>query len=78
LHVVEERSSAWVGWLAFRDYLRAHHDVAVRYATLKSSLASDHGGDPNDREAYRAGKATFIQDITHKALGERYPGLDSK
>jgi GrpB-like predicted nucleotidyltransferase (UPF0157 family) len=68
LHVVEEDSGDWRGWLAFRDYLRSHEDLVHTYAALKTQLASDHGHDANDREAYRAGKAAFIQTTTARAL----------
>src|SRR5215475_4757189 len=60
LHVVEERSEEWRGWLAFRDYLRRHPDTAAEYEDLKRRLAAAHGRDPNDRRAYREGKADFI------------------
>lgn len=68
LHVVEETSGSWRGWLAFRSYLRSHADARNEYAALKSRLAGSHGNDPNDRDAYRAGKAAFIRDVTNTAL----------
>jgi GrpB-like predicted nucleotidyltransferase (UPF0157 family) len=61
LHVVEETSGDWRGWLAFRDYLRSHDDAVAAYAVLKTELANAHGHDPNDRDAYRQGKAAFIR-----------------
>ena len=70
LHVVEESSRSWRGWLAFRDYLRSHADARQEYAALKQRLAAAHGGDPNERDAYRAGKAEFIRTITTRALGQ--------
>jgi GrpB-like predicted nucleotidyltransferase (UPF0157 family) len=76
LHVVEERSGNWRGWLAFRDYLRSHADAVAEYATLKSRLAAAHGHDPNQRDAYRQGKAGFITSITRIALGAGLPRLD--
>jgi GrpB-like predicted nucleotidyltransferase (UPF0157 family) len=69
LHVVEERSAGWRGWLAFRDHLRAHPLDRATYAELKRSLAEDVS-DPNDRAGYRAGKAAFIQERTRLALAE--------
>ena len=71
LHVVEVRSPDWQGWLAFRDYLRTHHDVAVEYAELKRALAIEHGGDPNERDGYRVGKSEFISKVTAVAVGRR-------
>ena len=76
LHVVEEASGDWRGWLAFRDYLRSHDDDALAYAALKTQLANDCGQDPNDRDAYRLGKATFIRTITDRALAEGLPRLN--
>jgi GrpB-like predicted nucleotidyltransferase (UPF0157 family) len=71
LHVVEEASSSWREWIAFRDYLRAHPEMAAEYGALKTRLAAQHGADPNDRDAYRAGKATWIQAVTERALQEQ-------
>jgi GrpB-like predicted nucleotidyltransferase (UPF0157 family) len=70
LHIVEERLVDWRGWIAFRDYLRTHPEIASQYAELKRSLAAAHGADPNDRSAYRAGKATFVEHVTAAALHE--------
>ena len=62
--MVEEEPDDWRGWLAFRDHLRSHPDVAREYAALKRTLAAEHGHDPNRRDDYRAGKASFIVDVT--------------
>lgn len=67
VHVVEEASEGWRGWLAFRDHLRVHPGDAAAYANLKRSLA-ESATDPNDRSAYRLGKSGFIQDRTRSAL----------
>jgi GrpB-like predicted nucleotidyltransferase (UPF0157 family) len=64
LHVVEERSSDWRAWLAFRDYFRRHPGTAAEYAALKTDLARAHGHDPDDRAPYRDGKAEFVTRIT--------------
>jgi GrpB-like predicted nucleotidyltransferase (UPF0157 family) len=76
LHVVEAPLDEWRGWLAFRDYLRSHEGTAVAYADLKNRLADAHGHDPNDRYAYRQGKAEFIRAITDRALREGLPRPD--
>jgi GrpB-like predicted nucleotidyltransferase (UPF0157 family) len=76
LHLVEESSGDWRGWLAFRDYLRSDADAVAEYAALKSRLAAAHGDDPNERDAYRHGKADFIANITRIALAEGLPRLD--
>ena len=75
LHVVEEASDGWRGWLAFRDYLRADSGAAAEYAGLKTRLAAEHGADPNERDAYRAGKAAFVRAITDRALAAGLPHL---
>jgi GrpB-like predicted nucleotidyltransferase (UPF0157 family) len=51
--------------LAFRDYLRAHPDVALEYAALKWRLAEEQRFD---REAYTDGKAPFVRRVLKKAL----------
>jgi GrpB-like predicted nucleotidyltransferase (UPF0157 family) len=64
LHVVEEASGGWKGWLAFRDALRADPKLAAQYAALKREMADRYGQDPNQRDEYRNGKAAFITDVT--------------
>ena len=49
--------------LAFRDYLRAHPDVAAEYARLKTQLAAQC---EHDIDRYMDGKDAFIK--THEAL----------
>lgn len=51
--------------LAFRDYLRAHADVAREYSELKRRLVTTCAGD---MEAYMDGKDAFVRDIERKAL----------
>jgi GrpB-like predicted nucleotidyltransferase (UPF0157 family) len=70
MHVVEESSPAWRGWLAFRDHLRAHPDVAEEYGALKARLAEENGIDPNQRGVYRAGKEDWVRAVTERALTE--------
>jgi GrpB-like predicted nucleotidyltransferase (UPF0157 family)/predicted kinase len=48
----------------FRDYLRAHPDVARDYAALKRTLAGRHR---DDRDAYTEAKAAFIADVLRAA-----------
>jgi GrpB-like predicted nucleotidyltransferase (UPF0157 family) len=60
LHVVEESAPQWRTWLAFRDHLRAHPADAAEYARIKTGLSQK---DSQDRIAYRAGKAPFIEAI---------------
>jgi GrpB-like predicted nucleotidyltransferase (UPF0157 family) len=70
LHMVERASSGWRGWLAFRNYLRTHPEASREYGDLKTRLANEHGADPNQRDAYRAGKAAWIRSVTNRALSE--------
>jgi GrpB-like predicted nucleotidyltransferase (UPF0157 family) len=72
LHVVEEASVGWKGWLAFRDALRVQPELADDYAALKREMAVRHGHDPNQRDEYRNGKAAFITEVTAKA-SESHP-----
>jgi GrpB-like predicted nucleotidyltransferase (UPF0157 family) len=50
--------------LVFRDYLRAHPDVAREYADLKRRLAAEHRYAP---EAYQLGKGPFIEAVMRRA-----------
>jgi GrpB-like predicted nucleotidyltransferase (UPF0157 family) len=59
----------WVRPLAFRDYLRAHGDIAAEYEVLKRNLAQVH---QFDREAYTEAKGPFINRITDIALHMGY------
>src|SRR4051812_2900032 len=50
--------------LAFRDYLRAHPEVAREYEALKRALAAAFGGaDAAAREAYANAKSEFVMRI---------------
>lgn len=50
--------------MTFRNYLRDHWDEAKRYEALKRDLAARF---PNDRAAYSAGKADFVEAALEKA-----------
>jgi len=67
LHLVPVDSARFRDELAFRDYLRAHNDVAEEYGALKRRLAS---GLSKDREAYTDAKTEFIRTTVRQALGE--------
>ena len=47
-----------------RDYLRAHPEVAARYAALKWELAAQFR---EDREGYTAAKTAFVREVTDNA-----------
>jgi GrpB-like predicted nucleotidyltransferase (UPF0157 family) len=69
LHLVPVGSPAWVRTMAFRDYLRAHDEVARQYEVLKLRLARAHR---LDREAYAKAKHPFIERIAAIALEAGY------
>jgi len=64
LHLVPLSSPQWSNTLAFRDFLRAHHDAAVEYELLKRSLAARYR---DDREAYTEAKRPFILRVVESA-----------
>jgi GrpB-like predicted nucleotidyltransferase (UPF0157 family) len=51
--------------LAFRAYLVAHPEVAVRYGALKADLARRF---PEDIEGYMDGKDAFVKEVERQAL----------
>jgi GrpB-like predicted nucleotidyltransferase (UPF0157 family) len=60
LHVMTPDSVRWHQQIAFRDTLRADLTLVADYAALKRILAGEH---VDDREAYSAAKADFIQSV---------------
>ncbi|MFN9537696.1 MAG: GrpB family protein [Planctomycetota bacterium] len=67
IHAFELGSSGATRHLAFRDYLRAHPDVAAEYSLLKQQLAASC---QHQIELYMAGKDPFIKH--HEALALRW------
>jgi GrpB-like predicted nucleotidyltransferase (UPF0157 family) len=65
VHAFAAGSAAAERHLAFRDYLRAHADVAEEYSQLKRGLAEQY---PSDLEAYMDGKDPFIKSTEEAAL----------
>jgi GrpB-like predicted nucleotidyltransferase (UPF0157 family) len=57
--------------IAFRDYLRAHPEVAREYESIKRAARDRH---PDDRERYTSAKAPWISAILPRAL-EYYRSL---
>jgi GrpB-like predicted nucleotidyltransferase (UPF0157 family) len=58
--------------LAFRDYLRAHLQVATEYEALKRELARAHdGGTLKSSEAYSLAKSGFVANVLHVAMAGR-------
>jgi GrpB-like predicted nucleotidyltransferase (UPF0157 family) len=69
LHLVPVGTTQWLRPIAFRDYLRAHSEVADEYEELKRRLAQEHH---LDREEYTQAKGPFINRITDTALTMGY------
>jgi GrpB-like predicted nucleotidyltransferase (UPF0157 family) len=65
LHLVPSDSARFRDELAFRDFLRAHGEVASEYGALKRALAKRF---EHDREAYTAAKAAFVEATVRRAL----------
>jgi protein associated with RNAse G/E len=70
LHLNEVTSADWQQQIAFRDYLRAHPDVARDYAAVKLRLARQF---PTDRLAYTENKSGFIFNVLRKAMPALIP-----
>lgn len=68
LHMVELKSGFWKRHLLFRDYLRAHPEVAQEYQDLKKQLAMEY---VLDREGYTEAKTPFIESVVVKARAEK-------
>jgi GrpB-like predicted nucleotidyltransferase (UPF0157 family) len=72
VHVVEAGGEEETRTLAFRDFLRAHHEVAQEYLALKKRLAGTaDAADPASREAYAKAKTAFVEGVVRKALADR-------
>ena len=67
LHLVEFGTWEHQRHLVFRDYLRAHPDIARLYADVKRELALAF---KHNRPAYTNGKTAFIKSIVARALEE--------
>ena len=64
VHVFEIGSPQVARHLAFRDFMIAHPNDALRYSDLKRRLAKEHPFDP---VAFMVGKDPFIQEIDRRA-----------
>ena len=65
VHVFKSGSADVNRHLAFRDYMLAHHQEALRYSELKVALAKAH---PDDIHAYMDGKDSLIKEVERRAL----------
>lgn len=64
LHVLAASSPLVARYLVFRDYLRAHPDEALRYATFKQDLAVEHA---HERDGYVEAKPPFVDAMIERA-----------
>jgi hypothetical protein len=51
----------------------AQPELCVAYGRLKAYLAAEHGSDPNNRDAYRSGKAEWVSAVTRRAMADGRP-----
>jgi len=63
IHITQPDGEMWQRRLAFRDYLRANPDEALRYGTLKRDLAARY---PADRERYTDAKTEYVEEVHRK------------
>lgn len=75
IHMVELTSTFWERHLLFRDFLRAHPEVAQEYYRLKKELADKYG---EDREGYTEAKTSFIESVTDRARTDKKSIGESK
>jgi GrpB-like predicted nucleotidyltransferase (UPF0157 family) len=68
LHIVERRSDFWERHILFRDFLRAHFEIAQQYYQLKKELAAKFG---SDRDAYTDAKMSFIESVVAEARASK-------
>jgi GrpB-like predicted nucleotidyltransferase (UPF0157 family) len=64
LHLVRHGSEFWERHILFRDYLRAHPEMAREYDVLKRGLALEYG---SDRLGYTEAKTSFIESVVSRA-----------
>jgi GrpB-like predicted nucleotidyltransferase (UPF0157 family) len=65
LHLAPTDGPRYADELAFRDRLRADHDVAAEYVALKRSLSARFR---DDRDAYTEAKSEFVRGILDAQL----------
>jgi GrpB-like predicted nucleotidyltransferase (UPF0157 family) len=67
LHMTKFTSRFWEEKLLFRDFLRAHGEVADEYLTLKRDLVDKYGADREKYEEYTVAKTSFIEGALNRA-----------
>jgi GrpB-like predicted nucleotidyltransferase (UPF0157 family) len=73
-HFVPYGGERWQYYIDFRDYLRAHPDVAAAYAALKLANAEEFGGDIL---GYIEAKSEFIAEMRARGAEWRAAGRPS-
>lgn len=65
IHIIEKGTYHWIRHIAFRDYLRAHPEIASAYEALKQNIAEMDFDDPLE---YNMHKEEFIREQQEKAV----------
>jgi len=65
VHIYEKGNPEIDRHLAFRDFLRAHPEDAIKYGNIKEELSKQF---PYDIESYIEGKEEIVKEIERKAL----------
>jgi GrpB-like predicted nucleotidyltransferase (UPF0157 family) len=73
VHLVSWSSDLWRDHLLFRDYLRAHPEIAREYETIKRELA---GMYLQDKEKYTDAKGPFVRSIVRRAREEGFETIE--
>ena len=73
VHLVSWSSEFWRDHLLFRDYLRAHPDIAREYDTIKRELAAMY---LTDKENYTDAKGPFVRSIVRRAREQQQENED--
>lgn len=60
LHFIKIKSDFWEKHILFRDFLRAHPDIAQQYYELKKKLSEKYG---SNRMGYTEAKTSFINSV---------------
>ncbi len=77
MHMVATDGDFWSTHTLFRDYLRAHGDVAAAYEQLKREIAANYNANLSPASEinrdYTEHKSDFINDVMAKARAWRAP-----
>ena len=73
VHMVSWTSEFWRDHVLFRDYLRAHPEIAREYETIKRELAAMY---LQDKEKYTDAKGPFVRSIVRRAREEGFEAIE--